>query len=81
MTFKVINAENTLHRFLTSLKVFNTEKGHHHCLKVFKGAFSGLRYFLLTESPLKMMENAFYFTLKGLFLLKIFSFYLDFLAL
>ena len=81
MTFKVINAENTLHRFLTSLKVFNTEKGHHHCLKVFKGALSGLRYFLVTESPLKMMENAFYFTLKGLFPLKIFSFYLDFLAL
>ena len=27
----------------------------------------------MTESPLKMMENAFYFTLKFLFVLKIFK--------
>ena len=27
-----------------------------------------------TETPLKMMENAFYFTLKALFVLKIFKF-------
>ena len=27
-----------------------------------KGALSGLRQFLATESPLKMMKNAFYFT-------------------
>ena len=32
---------------------------------------SGLRKFLATESPLKMMKNAFYFTLKALFVLKI----------
>ena len=49
MIFKVINAEKALHHFLTSLKVFSTERGHHHCLKVFKGALSGLRYFLVTE--------------------------------
>ena len=30
--------------------------------------------FLITESPLKIMENAFYFTLKALFVLKIFKF-------
>ena len=30
----------------------------------FKDALSGLRQFLATESPLKMMENAFYFTWK-----------------
>ena len=40
----------------------------------FKGALSGLRPFLATESPLKIMKNAFYFTLKGLFVLKIFKF-------
>ena len=39
-----------------------------------KGALSGLRQFLAIESPLKMMKNAFYFTLKALFVLKIFKF-------
>ena len=39
-----------------------------------KGALSGLRQFLATESPLKMMKNAFYFTLKAFFVLKIFTF-------
>ena len=38
-----------------------------------KGALSGLRQFLATESPLKMMKNAFYFTSKALFVLKIFK--------
>ena len=40
----------------------------------FKGALSNLRQFLANESPLKVMKNAFYFTLKGLFVLKIFKF-------
>ena len=39
-----------------------------------KGALSGLRQFLAAESPLKMMKNAFYFTSKALFVLKIFKF-------
>ena len=51
------------------------------CLKRFyeglKGAFLGLRQFLATESPLKMMKNAFYFTSKALFILKIFKSRLD----
>ena len=38
-----------------------------------KGALSSLRQFLVTESPLKM-KNAFYFTLKALFVPKIFKF-------
>ena len=42
--------------------------------KLIKGALSGLRQFFVTESPLKMMKNAFYFTLKALFVLKIFKF-------
>ena len=40
----------------------------------FKGALSSLREFLATESPSKMTKNAFYFTLKALFVLKIFKF-------
>ena len=35
---------------------------------------SGLRQFFATVSPLKMMKNAFYFTVKALFVLKIFKF-------
>ena len=38
----------------------------------FKGAFSGLRRFLTTKSPLKLVKKAFCFTLKSLFVLKIF---------
>ena len=41
---------------------------------LFKGALSALRQFLAIESPLKMMKNAFYFTSKALFVLKIFKF-------
>ena len=33
-----------------------------------------LRQFLATESPLKMMKNTFYLTLKSLFILKKFKF-------
>ena len=39
-----------------------------------RNALSGLRHFLPTESPLKMDKTAFYFTLKVLFILKIFKF-------
>ena len=39
-----------------------------------KGRLSGLRQFLATESSLKMVKNAFYFTLKAFFILKIFKF-------
>ena len=45
-----------------------------HNLTNFKGTSSGLRQFLATESPLKRMKNAFYFTLKPLFVFKIFRF-------
>ena len=41
-------------------------------LKQIKGTLSGLTQFLATESPLKIMKNAFCFTLKALFALKIF---------
>ena len=39
-----------------------------------KGAISGLRKFLTTESHFKMMKNAFCFTSKALFVLKVFMF-------
>ena len=39
-----------------------------------KGGLSGVRQFLASERPLKMMQNAFYFTLKSLFVLKAFKF-------
>ena len=38
-----------------------------------KTALSGVRPFLATESPLKLMKNAFYFILKAFFFLKIFK--------
>ena len=37
-----------------------------------KGALSGLRQFLAPEISLKLMKNAFHFTLKALFILNIF---------
>ena len=46
-----------------------------------EGALSGLRQFLATESLLKVMKNVFYFTLKALFVLKIFRFLFDFLVI
>ena len=49
----------------------------HSCFRIdsfIKGALSGLRQFLATESPLKLMKNVFYFISKALFVLKIFKF-------
>ena len=40
-------------------------------VKYFKGALSGLRQFLATESSLKVIQNAFYFISKALFVLRI----------
>ena len=39
-----------------------------------KGAPSDVRSFLANQSPLNLMKNAFHFTLKPLFVLKIFKF-------
>ena len=47
----------------------------------FKGAPSGLRQFLAIENHLKMMQEAFYFTLKTLFVLNILKFCLDFVVM
>ena len=40
----------------------------------FCGALSCMRQFLATESFFKMMKNAFYFSLKALFIFTIFKF-------
>ena len=50
----------------------------------FKGTLSGMRKFLATETNLKMMNNAFYFTSKALFALMLsrcLSFWLEFLVM
>ena len=39
---------------------------HQFDRSIIKGTLSGLRQFLATENPLKMMKNAFYFTSKAL---------------
>ena len=39
-----------------------------------KGAVSGLRWFLATENPWKLIKNAFYFILKPRFTLKTFKY-------
>ena len=44
------------------------------CLLKVKGIFSGLGQIFPPESPLQTMKNAFYFTSKALFFLKIFKF-------
>ena len=41
---------------------------------IVKGTLSGLTQFLANESPSEMMKNAFYFTIKALSILKIFTF-------
>ena len=52
-----------------------------------QGTLSSVRQFLTIESPLKVMKNAFYFTSKSLFVLKILTFFhsndfsLDFLVM
>ena len=48
-----------------------------------KGAVFGLRQYLVNESPLKILKNAFYFTLKSSFRSQdiFFNFNLDFLVM
>ena len=48
------------------------EKNDKIIYNYFKGTYSG--QFLANESPLKLMKNPLYFTLKALFVLKIFAF-------
>ena len=51
--------------------------------KLKAGLSPSKKFFVISfiKSPLKMIKNVFYFVLKTLFVLKIFSFYHDFLAM
>ena len=46
-----------------------------------KGKLTGLKQSLATESPLKLMKNVFYITLKTLFVLTYLNFCLHFLVM
>ena len=59
---------------ISSLVLLLREKANSYCAGNIKGALSCLRKFLATEIPLKTTKNAFYFTLKVLFVLNIFKF-------
>ena len=59
---------NIFHNFYLSSFLFFPN------IYLFKGGLSGLTQFFATESSLKMMRNAFYFTSKAIFVLKIFTF-------
>ena len=50
------------------------EFAHENFFILVKGALSGIRQFLTTKSPIKMMKNAFCFTLKALLFSKSFEF-------
>ena len=82
----ILSDEHTLNIKLNSLRtIFVFSQFHKHIFKsnrsqmffkigALKGALSGLRQLLATECPLKIMKNAFYFTLKALFVLKTLKF-------
>ena len=67
LTILAYSLSNMTSKFSYSLKCANISP-------VFKGALLDLRKFLVTQSPLKMTKNSFYFVLKAPLLLKIFKF-------
>ena len=80
---KLQNTHRSSKAFWSLLKIFLNNKNIsiipplyllHEFVIDFKGALSALRQFLVNESPLKMIKNAFYFSLKTLFVRKIFKF-------
>ena len=86
ITFSIMNCYNVyLNVLMTLLCLLECSDNMRCCFSIhglsssikncFKGTLSGLRQVFATdESPLKIMKNAFYFTLKVLFILKIFKF-------
>ena len=62
------------HGWINPFNIKNDEFTGAFIINILKGALSVLRQFLANESPLKMMKNAFCFTSKALFVLKIFKF-------
>ena len=78
-TYKVFPLNTITKSFTSKLlsqgitELNNLSKKSENVLGVIKGALSDLRQFVTTESPSKMMKNAFYFTSKAHFVLKIFK--------
>ena len=60
--------------FPSIIVVNSGESNSRELLLIVKGTLSGVRLFLANERTLKTMKNSFYFTLKALFVLKIFKF-------
>ena len=75
--------ENEIYIIFSCNKYDNTRRKAFNDIKVdnIKDELSDLRQFLATESPLKMMNNAFYLISKALFILKIFKFCLNILVM
>ena len=66
-----MNLTKTLWRHVFLLCAINLRtESYWHLLK---GALSCLRQFLATENHLKMVKNAFYFALKVLFVINLFT--------
>ena len=63
-----------LSNFLTKKKKIVFDPCFLSKLQLFKGPLSGLKQFLANESPLEMMKNAFYLSLRALLVLKLFKF-------
>ena len=63
----LIKVNSKLKEPLSELRLVLKAKGN---LSNIKGALSNLRQFLATESSLKVVKNAFYFTFKVIFVLR-----------
>ena len=71
---KWISKVSNFKKTIDSRKTLYDKSGSNQIKSSLKGALSGLRKFLATENPFKMMKNAIYFTPKAFFALKIFNF-------
>ena len=74
----LISEEFTIYKTIACAKTQNIiqtiEDDTSLTISSIKSALYGLRQFLIAKSPLKMVKMVFYFTLKALFVLKIFKF-------
>ena len=70
---KMSNSFNKVVNTISVSSIYSTTKAFRHILKVGPSSSKKNYFIFFNESPLKMMKNAFYFTLKTLFVLKIFK--------
>ena len=71
---KTVNNLKLLKTVIAKRPTLGVWQGSKHASSFVKGALSSLKQVLATEVPLKVMKNAFYFTLRALLVLKIFKF-------